>query len=80
MDSAVTFLDRHRGPFRLHATRPHPKKRGFFTSEWLTGTVDKDDVASEALALLDDPRDTITAIHVWSTREHQFVGGYRKRS
>ena len=72
------FLERHRGPFRLCLTRPNQKKPGFFTTEWLKGESDHADVESEARALLDDPRDTITDIGVWSVRENQFVGTIKR--
>jgi len=74
----MTFLDNHRGPFLFCVTRPHKTKKNHFTSEWLRGSVDRDDVESEARALLTDPRDTITSVHVWSEREQQFAGGYRR--
>lgn len=77
---ALTFLDRHRGPFRFNVGRPDPKKKGFHTSEWLKGTVDRADVADEAQALLTDPRDTIESVHVWSEGEQQFVGGYSRET
>ena len=35
-------------------------------------------VESEALALLEDPRDTIDSIDVWSLSEEKFVMTYRK--
>ena len=70
-----TFLDRHRGPYRLVVTRP-AKKPGFYQTEWLTGATDRDNVESEARALLADPRDTVTRVDLWSLREDCFVGGY----
>lgn len=66
-------LGRHRGPYRFMVTRPKANQPDFATSEWLKGNVDSDDVESEALALLTDPRDTIHAVHVWSETEQQFV-------
>jgi len=56
-----------------------PGKKGH-TSEWLGGTVDKDDVASEALALLNDPRDTIDYVGVWSVTEEQFVTAFKREN
>lgn len=72
-----TFLDNHRGPFKFNVTRPHRSKPNTFTSEWLEGLVDRDDVEEEARALLDDPRDTIIGVDVWSTKEQQFIGGFK---
>ena len=72
----MSFLNNHRGPFRLVVTRPLAKKPGFFTTEWLKGETSGDEVFSEAQALLADPRDTITHVNVWSVTEESFVGGY----
>lgn len=74
----MSFLDNHRGPFRFCITRPHKTKPGFHTTEWLKGDVDRDDVSSEATALLTDPRDTITSVGVWSEREQQFAGSFKQ--
>ena len=77
------FWSRHRGPYRLVVCRPHRIKaraaRGFSTTEWLPGEIRHgEDVVGEAWALLDDPRDTIEVVSVWSVHEQAFVGGYRK--
>lgn len=55
------------------------KKAGFFRTEWLRGRVDPADAASEAQALLEDPRDTIDGVYAWSHRHQQFVGTWRAR-
>lgn len=78
--AGLGWLFAHRGPFLFCVTRPFATKPGFFRSAWLKGEVDKDDVPDEARALLNDPRDTITAVDVWSVREGCFVGGFTKRS
>jgi hypothetical protein len=67
------ILANHRGPYRFVVTRPFATKPGFYRSEWLKGTVEPEDIASEALALLNDPRDTINAVFVWSVREEAYV-------
>lgn len=72
-----SWLDRHRGPFRLVVTRPG-KKPGHIATEWLKGTVDSDDVVNDATALLADRRDDITHVAVWSVREEQFVHSFRE--
>ncbi len=77
------WLDAHRGPFILLVDRPstkaHKNAAGVYrTSEWLKGEVEKDDVVSEAESLLTDPRDTILGVSVWSIKEAQFVGGFRR--
>ncbi len=78
LDTPQSFLDNHRGPFVLMVTRPFATKTGFFRSEWLSGETCKDEVESEALAILADKRDTVTSVSVWSVREECFVGAYQK--
>lgn len=46
---------------------------GFFKTELLPGSVDRDDVEEEAAALLSNPRDTIVGVDVWSESEECFV-------
>lgn len=65
------ILARHRGPYRLTVTRVDAKGR--FHTEHLAGTVESDDVLTDSLALLTDPRDSIVDVGVWSLRENQFV-------
>lgn len=67
---------RHRGPYSFHVTRPFATKPGFARGEWLKGTVEAEEAEAEAQALLTDPRDRITAVHLWSEREQQFVMGW----
>lgn len=79
---AEHFSTRHRGPYVLLVGRPHPNakkaERGFSTSEWLPGAVEPEECEAEARALMDDPRDTIDLVHVFSVGEGCFVHGYRK--
>lgn len=75
---AEPFWNRHRGPFILMIGRPHKKKKGFYTSEWLTGAEEGPEAQAAAYALLTDPRDTICTISVWSEREQSFSMNYRK--
>jgi hypothetical protein len=70
-------FERHRGPYIFCVGRPHPKKAGFVTCEWLKGGVD--DPIDEARALLYDPRDTIGDVGVYSEHEQQFVTTITKR-
>jgi hypothetical protein len=72
-------FDHHRGPYIFHVVRPHKRKPGFSKGEWLTGRVEREDIESEARALLDDPRDTIVSVSVYSTTEQQFVTTFTKR-
>lgn len=67
------ILDRHRGPYLFCVSRPHSRKKGFHRSEWLKGAVENEDVGPEALALIEDKRDTITHVAVWSEREQSFI-------
>jgi len=74
-------FDHHRGPFTFCVTRPkeNPRKGTYpFSFERLPGTVNGADVADEARALLEDPRDSIISITVWSVTEQQCVMTYRK--
>lgn len=57
---------------RFYVTRPDEKKDGYVTGEWLKGTVSRADAEEEALALLADRRDTVTAVYFWDLRWNQF--------
>jgi hypothetical protein len=72
----MTWRTRHRGPYTFHVER-NGVKAGTWGSETLKGEIDADDVLSEAMALLADPRDKIVRVHVWSVREEMFVMTYR---
>jgi hypothetical protein len=81
MSDLVAFLHNHRGPYRFCLTRDKGNTvsaRTRFSTEWLPGEVDRDDVQAEAQALLTDPRDTIIGVNFWSVSENQFVGSLRK--
>lgn len=68
------ILDRHRGPYLFCVSRPAVKKpKEFHRNEWLRGTVEREDVGPEAIALINDPRDTIEHVAVWSQSEQCFV-------
>jgi hypothetical protein len=72
----VTFVDRHRGPFRFLVGRFHPDRKlgKQHTSELLKGTVESQDTFTEAKALLTDKRDTIDSVSVWCEKDEQFIG------
>lgn len=73
------IFTRHRGPYTFCVSRPNPKKPGFFSSEWLSGEMtDPDDLIEQARSLLEDPRDTINNVSVWSDRENQFVTSFNR--
>jgi hypothetical protein len=71
------ILNNHRGPYLFMVTRPFATKKGFHRSEWLKGEVDREDVGPEAIALIEDTRDTITFVCVYSVREQAFVTSIR---
>lgn len=72
-------FDHHRGPYVLQVSRPAPKRKYPVTMETLRGTVHGSEVEEEAKALLADPRDTITAVFVWSVPEQQHIVTYRRQ-
>jgi hypothetical protein len=75
------WLSRHRGPFQFCVTRTTMSKKGAgLSNQWLTGLVDGADVEDDAKGLLDDPRDTIVCVDVWSVTEQQFVMTFRGRN
>jgi hypothetical protein len=57
--------------WRFYIERPS-KGKSPYRSEWLAGNVDRDDMVSEAWALVNDPRDTITCVKVWNERWGMF--------
>jgi len=73
-----SVFSRHRGPFKLLIIRQYSKKKNPFRSEWLEGVTEAEDVEAEAQSLLQDPRDTIESVGVFSERENQFVMSYRR--
>lgn len=77
-----TFYLRHKGPFTFNVTRKvvvnKSTGRTELQSQYLSGRMDAEDVESEAKALLEDPRDTILSVSVWSESEEQFVTSFRR--
>lgn len=80
MATVPSFLTRHRGPYVFQLIRPHARKPGFIIGEWLDSESSSADVVEEGLALLNDPRDTVTQVHIWSVKEAQFVHTLKKDS
>jgi hypothetical protein len=72
LDHDTHWLERHRGPFRMMAVRPLKTKPHDYRSEWLPGSVDADTIEEEAESILTDPRDSVSAVYIWSEREGQF--------
>ena len=70
----------HRGPYRLQVIRLTPTRKCPYATETLPGTVETDDIPTEAQALLDDPRDSIIAVIVWSDSEQQHVTTYNRKA
>lgn len=66
------ILERHAGPYRFQVIRP-ASKPGFFRSQFLPGNVEREEIGNEAMALLNDPRDQIVDVNVWSEREAMFI-------
>ena len=56
---------------RIYVERP-AKKPGRFAGEWLKAETTRDEMATEAQALLADPRDTIIAVKIFNDRWGQF--------
>lgn len=48
-------------------------KKGQWKSEWLPGSTEKEDVPSEAWALIQDKRDSILSVKAWDERLQQFA-------
>lgn len=74
-------VERRQGPFTLSIVRRVEKTEKNNTgleTTGLKGTVAKEDVEGDAVALLTDPRDTIIRVLVWSEREDQHITTYRK--
>ena len=61
--------------FRLIVFRPIKTgpKAGQLRSEWLKGDTSRDEVAAEAWALLEDPKDTISCVKVFHMGWGQFM-------
>ena len=55
-----------------------PSKGKTSRNEWLKGEVERADVEEEAYTLLNDPRDDIHSVEVWSVKDQQFVWSYLK--
>jgi len=75
--SVSTVWQRHRGPYTLRAERALTKRGGAFT---LIKNVATEDVEDMARMLLDDPRDNVLLVCVWSEREEQYVTSFRKQA
>lgn len=80
MTTAWNPFEHHRGPYTLHVIRETPTRKVTWHSEALPGHVEPEDIPSEAQALLDDPRDTITTVIVFSEYEQQHVTSYKRRT
>lgn len=78
MKSGQPALDRHRGPFALIGWRATPKAKHPFKRIDLAEALAREDVDEHAQMFLEDPRDTIDHISVWSVTEQQHVYTYRK--
>jgi hypothetical protein len=59
--------------------RTAPRTKLGYRTEWLAGDSPTGEARDEAQSLVDDPRDTITSVSLWSNRHEQFVGLVRKQ-
>ena len=66
------------GTHSFNVTRAPRRTGARPSSQWLPGTVELDEAQAEALALLADPRDSITGVYLWSNRWNQFVNKWTK--
>lgn len=71
----TTIWQRHRGPYALNVLRASRNKYGAKTTTEMRG-VDSDEVEELARMLLEDPRDKVLGVYVWSEREEQFVTSF----
>jgi hypothetical protein len=80
METETHWTTQHRGPYRLFVVRSTGKKLQPLSSKWLKGEVSSDDVEEEALAILNDQRDTVFNVSVWSIRDSQFVWSWKREA
>ena len=73
-------FEHHRGPYVLQVLRETPTLKVKWHTETLPGRVEPEDIPSEAQALLEDPRDTIVTVLVFSEYEQQHVTSYKRRT
>ena len=76
MKSGQAVLDRHAGPFTLMGWRRI--KKDILQHAILAKAVPRDEVDDQAQMFLEDPRDTIDHITIWSESEEQIAYTYRK--
>jgi hypothetical protein len=75
---ATPFYTRHKGPYQLQVLRLAQSGKHKHSVACLEAPVDAgEDVETECMALLTDPRDTIVAVAVWSVPESQHVATFR---
>lgn len=74
---------RHRGPFQLGLTYPPPansRRVSMGVSKWgKDRDLSAEDAHEEARMLVNDPRDDVLRVHVWSNTEQQFIGAVYER-
>jgi hypothetical protein len=74
------IYDRHRGPFSLLLTREEMKKgREEQVTEKVKGPFSAEEAHEEAVMLVNDTRDNVLQVHVFSDGEGQFCGAFYKR-
>lgn len=75
------IYDRHRGPYSLLLGRAIPGKGGKVKedSDRISGPMSAEEAHEEARILVNDTKDTIMNVHVFSDSEGQFIGAFYKR-
>lgn len=75
------IYDRHRGPYSLLLSRAVPGKGGKVEeqTDHVKGPFGAEEAHEEARMLVEDPRENVTSVHVFSITEGQFCGAFYKR-
>lgn len=78
--SVKEIYRRHRGPFSLALTREVVEgKKRVQTSDFLNGPFSAEDAHEEARTMVNDPKDNIIDIYIFSKTEGQFTGAIYRR-
>ncbi len=76
---ADPFWTRHRGPYTLQVLRDTPKRKQPWHCETLEGAHSGEDALEEATMLVNDPRDNILSVFIWSEFEECHVCTVRRK-
>lgn len=75
---AAPFYTRHRGPYTLQLNRDTPKQKQPWHTEALEGLLSGEEALELAHSFVNDPRDTIQSVHIWSDTEECHVCTVRR--